>query len=91
MCYSDSLANRLLGYLAIPFAHNLMPRKPVFDLFKNHPDHDAGTFERGLAAAHFWIRDDMPPKFNPMALAVGFGFHAAALQYALNRLPGQVG
>src|SRR5262245_3375774 len=70
----NSLRDRLLPNLAIPFASNLSKRQTAIKLLQNNPDHDARAFERGLPAANFGIRDDMPSQFDSTPFAIGLGF-----------------
>src|SRR5438093_11244033 len=59
------LGDRFLGNFAIPLADDFLPRQAVFELFKDDPHHDAGSFERRLPAANLRIGDDLPSQLDP--------------------------
>ncbi len=74
----DGFGNRVFGKLAIPLEHDLVPGEALIELFENNPHHNARALERGLTAADFRIRHDVPSEFHPVALSICLRFHADA-------------
>jgi len=81
--YRNGFANGLCRNAPIPLTCDLIPRKPLFELFQNQPHHNACAFERRLTAANLGVRDDVPPQLNAKPLVSRFHFHAYASHYAL--------
>jgi hypothetical protein len=78
----NGLANRALGDFPIPLGDHLIPAHAVFQLFEDNPHHDARPFKGRLAAADLCVRDNVPPQFNPVTLAISARFHVDAPNYA---------
>src|SRR5688572_24315484 len=74
----DGLGDGVFRDLAIPLADDLVPGHPIFELFEDDPDHDAGALERGLAAADFRVGHDVAPQLDSMNTPVRLCFHASA-------------
>ncbi len=76
------LGDRFLGNFVIPLAEDFFPRQAVFELFKDDPHHDAGSFERRLPAANLRIGDDMASQLDPATPSICLRLHASAPDYA---------
>ena len=76
------LTDGFIADFTIPLTANLRKSQTAIELIQNDPDHDARALERGLTAADFRIRYDVPSQFDPAVLSISLRFHAAAPHYA---------
>jgi hypothetical protein len=72
-----SLSDGLHRDLAAPGPDDSFPRCAIGDLFQHLKDHDARSFESGLAMADLRVGNNVLAKFHGRGLAIDFSFHTA--------------
>jgi len=82
MSDGDRFGDAVLGYLAIPFPHDLVPGETFVQLFQDNPHHDASAFERRLPTTDFRVGDDMSSQLDAPVLSICLRFHATESNYA---------